>query len=242
MKNFKLTTYFILSFLIFSLNSCENEPLDSGFDIGNGNTQGNTDGDTDGNTDDDSNSTGDYWPRAIGNTWTYNALSGEEEVYNMIETEMFNGDEYYAYDSFLGLPTWLRKQGVNYYVRNEVFYSIPGYDVQSTPFVVNMLKDDAEVGESWSSDINYTISFIATAGSPEIPDTSVSATYSFEMIGRDLSRTVEGNTYENVLHVNLTVSALGQNETADYYYAKDVGMIEYVSNGGSVTLIDYTLN
>ncbi|SFN82551.1 hypothetical protein SAMN04487989_104237 [Bizionia echini] len=228
----KSLTLLSISIFFITFTACDNEPLDAGLNGADGN----------GNNEPSGNTTGDYWPRAEGNTWTYNALGGTEETYTIIGTEIIDGINYFEFDNLLGIPAWMRKGGANYYVRNEVYYELPGFEVQSTPFVVNMLKDDAEVGETWSSNVNYTLSFTPTDGSPGIPDTPVNALYTLEMIERDMTKTVEGIAYTNVLHVHLVVSASGQIEEADYFYAKDIGLIEYISGGGSVTLLEYTLN
>ena len=64
------------------------------------------------------------------------------------------------------------------------------------------------------------------------------------MMARDLTRTVEGVEYDNVLQVQLTLEALGNPEdvVVQYYYAKDVGLIEFVGDLSSGTLVSYNLN
>ncbi|MFD2824756.1 hypothetical protein ACFS5M_13825 [Lacinutrix iliipiscaria] len=186
--------------------------------------------------------TQDYWPRAIGNSWTYNTFFDGEQIYEISGTETIDGFEYYAFDELFANPTWLRKSGVNYLMRSEISGSIPGYQFASTPFIINMIKEDATIGETWESDVSYTISYTPETGSPDIPDADVDALYSFEMIERDITRTVEGVNYTDVIHIELTVTALGTTDVSHYYYANHIGMIEYLTNSGSNTLLEYTLN
>jgi hypothetical protein len=179
----------------------------------------------------------DYWPRAIGNSWTYNSLNGEIETYTILNTETIDGNEYYAFDELFDTPSWLRKSGTSYYVRSIVSGEVGGIEFTSTPIELKMIKDDAVVGETWQSEVSYTITY-----SGAIPDVDVVATYDFEMIERNISRTVEGVDYTDVIHIETVVSAVGSVVTVQYYYAKDVGMIEYITDAGTATLTDYILN
>ncbi|QRM90490.1 hypothetical protein FG167_15025 [Lacinutrix sp. WUR7] len=179
----------------------------------------------------------DYWPRAIGNSWTYNGLNGEIETYTILNTETIDGNEYYAFDELFDTPSWLRKSGTSYYVRSIVSGEVGGIEFTSTPIELKMIKDDAVVGETWQSEVSYTITY-----SGAIPDVDVVATYDYEMMERNISRTVEGVDYTDVIHIENVVSAVGSVVTVQYYYAKDVGMIEYITDAGTATLTDYSLN
>lgn len=184
----------------------------------------------------------DYWPRAIGNSWTYNTAINGEQTYQITGTETIDGLNYYVFDDLFGGPSWLRKEGPNYYVRAQFSGSLPGYQFTSTPFEVNMIKDDAIVGETWVSDASYTISYIPEPGQPNIPDSDVNATYTFEMMERDLTRNVEGVDYNDVILIELVVSSGTTNVTTQYYYSNNIGLIEYITSEGANTLSNYTLN
>jgi len=184
----------------------------------------------------------DYWPRAIGNSWTLRATDGTEDTYTMTGVEMLDGFEFYAFDELYGSPSWLRKSGPNYYLRAEFSGEIPGYQLMSTPFTINMIKDDAAIGETWESNVNYTITYIPDAGLPSIPETNVDATYTFEMMERDISKIVEGETYNEVIHIEMVLTALGENIITQYYYANGIGIIEYNNDEGDTTLLDYNIN
>ena len=184
----------------------------------------------------------DYWPRAVGNFWTLNGIDGVNETYTIIGTETFDGQEFYAFDELYGSPSWIRKSGSNYFLRASLVGEIPGYQITSTPFTINIIKDEAVVGETWESMVSYTISYIPDPGSPTLPDANVDAVYDFEMIERDMTRTVEGVTYNEVIHIEMVLTALGQSIVSQYYYANNIGIIEYTSPDGSTTLVDYSLN
>ncbi len=157
---------------------------------------------------------------------------------------MINGNTYYKFDNLLGQESWLRKTGDSYFIRTAAAgFPIQGYEISTTYITLKMLIDSAEVGEQWSNNVSYTISYTPiTAGLPDIADIDFSATYNFEMMGRDLTRTIEGTEYQNVLHVNLIVVASGQSSSVDYYYAKDIGLIEFDGEQSSGRLMSYTLN
>ncbi|MBQ0785978.1 MAG: hypothetical protein KBT69_00650 [Oceanihabitans sp.] len=180
----------------------------------------------------------DYWPRAIGNSWTYNTFNSVIETYTITGMETIDGTEYFAFDQLYGYPSWIRKSGPNYYLRAQFSGDIAGIGFTATPFIINMIKDDAIIGETWESDVTYTINYDAAG----VPDTEVNALYSFEMKERDITRTVSGENYSNVIHIELVTTAPGQSITSQYYYAKDVGMIDYEHPDGTNTLLEYTLN
>ncbi len=266
MKITKLAFAFIILICVFSMQSCENEPLDSDLisgvsdDTGNddiGNDDGGTDdggtddgGNDDGGTDDGDtsgtgeDSTGDYWPRAIGNIWNFDDTFYGSVTYNMIGTEEINGETYYKFDDLFNSESWLLKSGDSYYIRTAIGgYTLPGYDVTTSYITTKMLVDTAEVGEEWVSNVSYTISYVPNDSNyPDVPDIDFSAVYNFEMMGRDLTRTVEGVEYENVLHVRLTLVAAGTGSIVDYFYAKNVGLIEFVGDQSAGTLVSYSLN
>ncbi len=262
MKITKLAFTFILLICVASIQSCENEPLDpdltSGISDGTGNGGGTDDGGTDdggtdgGGTDNGGtdgtgqDSSGDYWPRAIGNIWNFNDTVYGEVTYDMVETEVIDGDTYYKFDNLLNSESWLLKSGDSYYLRTAIGgFDIPGYSVTTSYITTKMLIDTAEEGDEWVSNVSYTIAYLPTDSNyPEIPDIDYSAAYNFKMMARDLTRTVEGVEYDNVLQVQLTLEALGNPEdvVVQYYYAKDVGLIEFVGDLSSGTLVSYNLN
>jgi len=239
-----LSTIFIL-FIV----SCENEPLE-GFDLDELNNiidpivtptgLGSV------STVQEEASSGDYWPRAINNEWNFNSTFYGPVSYDMISTETIDGIEYYKFDELFGAEAFLRKSGDVYYTRsNASDFPLQGYEVTTSPIEVALLKDSAEVGDTWTTEVDYLITYTPIdANFPNIPAVPFQATYMFEMMGRDLTRTVEGNEYTEVLHVELTLTVPGNplTEIVDYYYAKDVGLIEASGSADQSTLTAYSLN
>jgi hypothetical protein len=229
---------------IMSFQSCENESLDSDFtENANDGTDGQ--GTNNGGTDSDvGESSGDYWPRAIGNIWNFSDTFYGDTTYNMISTETIDDNLYYKFDQLMNQESWLRKTGDSYYIRAAVqSFPIEGYEVATTYLTIKMLKDSAQIGETWTNNVNYTITYVPiTDGLPEIPAINIDAVYDLEMMGRDLTRTVGDVTFENVLHVELNLSSGQVSSAVDYYYAKDVGLIEFVGDQSSGALLSYTLN
>lgn len=247
MKITKLAIAFVILIGAVSLQSCDIEPIDPALTSGVSNDTGNNGGSGDDGdfTGTGADSTGDYWPRAIGNFWKFDDSFYGDVTYSMIATEEINGQTYYQFDDLLNSEAWLLKTGDSYFIRTAIGgFDISGYSVSTTYITTKMLVDSAEEGDEWSSNVSYTISYTPTNPSyPEIPDVDYSAVYNFEMIARDLSRTVEGVEYDNVLQVRLTLQAEGSaGAVTDYYYAKDVGLIEFVGNISSGTLTSYNLN
>ena len=231
--NYFIRVFILAVFAIFQ--SCETEPLDSDVSQIDNNNPIIDEGET----------TGDYWPRAIGNMWNFDDSYYGDVTYHMVSTENIEGNTYYKFDQLFGQESWLRKSGDSYYIRTALEgYPIPGYDVTTSYLEIKLLADSALVGEHWSTDADYSISYIPNIeGYPEIPDLTFQATYDYEMVERDISRTVEGVEYNNVLHVKSTVSSQGTPDyVVHYYYAKDIGLVEFVGDSSSGTLQDYSLN
>ncbi|WP_397362908.1 hypothetical protein [Olleya sp. R77988] len=234
--------------LVLLVFSCENEPLD-GFDLTNNtNTAGSTGPTGLGSVNNvqEETSSGDYWPREINNEWDFNSTYYGSVSYSMVSIETIDGFDYYKFDYLFGAEAYLRKSGDVYYTRQSADnFPIPGYDISTSDIEVALLKDSALVGETWSTEVDYVVSYTPNqAGFPEIPDIPVQANYTFEMIGRDLTRTVEGNDYTDVLHVKLALTIPGNTtvDYTDYYYAKNVGLIESIGSADHSALTSYSLN
>ena len=237
----KYICMFIVAVAIMSFQSCENEPLDPDFIENSNNT--NEDEETDDGT---TESSGDYWPMAIGNIWNYSNTILGDTACNIVSTEIIDDNLYYKCNQFGNQESWLRKAEDSYYQRSMIqSMPIEGYEVTSTYITIKMLKDTAQIGETWSSNVSYDLTYVATTeGLPEIPSINMNAVYDLEMKGRDLTRTVGDTTYENVLHVelNLSMSPNIVSATTDYYYAKGIGPIEIIGDDSSSILLSYTLN
>ncbi len=236
--------------LVLVLFSCNNEPLED-FDLESLNDSTTTGSTSPTGLGSESNvqeeaTSGDYWPRAINNEWNFDSSYYGLVSYDMISIENIDGIDYYKFDQLFGAEAYLRKSGDVYYVReNASGFPIQGYDISTSPLEIALLKDSAQVGDTWSTSVDYVVTFTPTMeGLPEIPPTPVQANYLFEMLGRDLTRVVEGTEYSDVLHVKLTLTVPGSTDVdyTDYYYAKNVGLIEYSGSADQGTLTSFSLN
>ncbi len=114
--------------------------------------------------------------------------------------------------------------------RGSEYYHISGsdyYSFQSLPAALGgskvenlYLKAGATVGSTWSQP--YNISFNS------VP---LTVTVVNKIEGKGISRTVNGVSYNNVIHVSTSISVAGVPPTAlvtdiDYYYAPNFGLIE----------------
>ncbi len=235
-------TLFAVFFAVLTFTSCEDNPLEGSFidETGVGTASGGLSGGT-------GTSTGDYWPRAIGNTWTYDLSSGGQETQEMTATLNEGGKTYYTTPVSLGTTSGVfgvAKQAASYFVRTTVLVSAGGYDTTTAqPLKVKQLQDDASVGVTWENPMSVTYTYTPTAGGTAIPNVVLNLNYKYTMVERDMTKTVNGQVYTNVLHISLVLETTGQpNILGNYYYAKDVGIIEYNVGTDSRTLNSYTLN
>jgi len=233
MRSLKLT--FLLAIIAgFTFTSCENEPLTGTFtDETGGAGSGSGSG----------ASTGDYFPRAVGNKWEHNISTGGSTAFEMISTSDIDGFTYYNFPDDNGLGS-IRKSSASYFTRIAVNQTTPAYIITGTPVEVKFIQDDAAVGESWENPVTTIYSYAPVGANPAIPDATINANYKYTLEEKDISREVNGQVYENVIHIShILETGLGTpNTTGDYYYAKDIGIIEFSLDGIIYTLTSHTLN
>jgi len=232
MKSIKIT--FLLALLAsFTFISCENEPLTGTFTDETGVVGGDGEG----------TSTGDYFPRAVGNKWEHTVSTGGSTVYEMISTSSIGGFTYYNFPDNNGFGA-IRKSSASYFTRIAVNITSPAYIITGTPIEIKFLQDDAVVGTSWENPVTSVYTYVPVGGSPAIADATVNTNYKYTLEEKDISREVNGQVYENVIHVShILETGLGTPDTiGDYYYAKDIGIIEYALDGTTYKLTSYTLN
>ncbi|MFD0962485.1 hypothetical protein [Pseudofulvibacter geojedonensis] len=244
MKTIK-STFVLLLITSLSFISCNDEPLEGNFadELNIDNAGGGGAGAGSGT------STGDYFPRAVGNQWELSISTGGTQSLNMVSTSQHNSITYYDFSSSVGYGS-IRKSAASYFNRIAVSIDNPAYIIESTPFEIKFLQDDAVVGTSWDNVVSSTYSYTPIGDSPAIPNTTVSMNYKYTLLGRDLTRNVNGQTYNNVIHISHVLETLGEGGSlgdtgdieGDYYYSKDIGLIEYSIDGVTYKLNSYTLN
>lgn len=252
MKNFKNLISLFLVIVSFSFISCENEPLDSSL-LGANSTNNNSGGG--GNT-----SSGDYWPAALNNTWSFSTNGAASQQMKIVSTSSLNGYTYYNFNSILGQGTQvsgtaamgMRKGSGDYYIK--VYSSSAniggGITANQSDFEFLVLKDYLSVGQTWNGSYTQTTSY--SGGGISLPSATTNSNYVGTILGTGLTEIVDGETFTNVIKLSIaqTVVITGNptatNLTTTYWFAKNVGIIksETVNAGTTSTsvLTDYILN
>lgn len=238
--------------LIFSslVISCSGdvEPIDPAIQIPNPNNGGgnNGGGDNGGGT-----STGDYWPMAVNNSWTFIKDGENQPPMKIISTESINNSTHYKYENFVGMSTegqafegtiWTKKSNGNYYVRQQATIpGIPGMpSITISPIEIIILKDFLAVNQTW------TQNFTQTTTIEGIPPVQTQVNIVGKILEKDVTVTVNNVSYENVIKVELIQNTQGQTLTNYYWFAKNIGLIKYINIAMGQTLnhdlVNYTVN
>lgn len=234
-----LKTFFSVLILVFAFTSCEIEPLDSSISVGSG--SGAT-------------SSGDYWPTTINNKWTFQQNGVAQSPMKIIGSSTIGGALYYEFSpqggsgggaSANSVTTRLNKNGGNYNLKtDDLNINAGGLSGVQTGYTMILLKDNIAVGETWSG--NYTQSTTYTG----IPALITTTNYTGTILAKNVSATVNGETFNDVIKMNLHQenNFSGTITTADteYWFAKNVGPIKTVTTSGGANyesiLIDYLIN
>jgi hypothetical protein len=170
--------------------------------------------------DDDTPSTdkpANYSPLTVGSNWTYNSTEGNGDTipFTITVTDKdtgINGKTYKVLRSSDGSENnYLAKMDSDYYR----FSSFAGIGSLEELY----LKDNRPVNSTWTNSTSFTI-----PGGLPVP---LTANLTYIVKEKGASRAVNGKTYSDVIHINVTISVIGQNfGGGDFFYAKDVGLIE----------------
>lgn len=227
MKKFKFLAGFILLFTAFNFTSCDNEALDGDIDPGTENG-GNNGGENGGGT-----STGDYWPMAINNQWVFVANSVTQDPMKITSTQQIGGNTHYKYDTFFGTSVsgefdgegtvTTRKSNGNYYVRQEV--NIPAQEGQPaivvSPMEFIVFKDNLAVNGTWTQNLTQTTTIQG------LPPIRTAVTFKGKILEKNVTMTVNGAEFTNVIKVELIQTTQGVVNTNYYWFSKNVGPIKY---------------
>lgn len=176
-----------------------------------------------------------YMSLAAGNSWTYETVNNLTTVIStntLASTNRdstINGKSYHVFTNSNGAANeYYNISGSDYYTFRNLISLGTGTTVEHI-----YLKENATVGLSWSQ----TITIAPFSGVP----TTVPLTITNTITEKGLTRTVNGKTYSNVIHVTtvLASSSLPAGSlTTDIhtYYAPKYGMIES-RNKITVTLV-----
>lgn len=161
------------------------------------------------------NTPANYSPLTVGSNWTYNYTEGTSspDMFTLTVTDkdtVVSGKTYKVLSSSdESGNNYLAKIDSNYYR----FASFPGIG----SFEELYLKDNLPVNGTWRDSTSFSI-----PGSP-VP---LTADLTYFVKEKGISHIVNGKTYNDVIHINVTISVFSLSfGGGDFYYAKDVGMI-----------------
>lgn len=168
------------------------------------------------NSSSSTNTTVNYSPLTVGSNWTYNYTDGTSSpgTFTLTVTgkdTTANGIKYNLLSSSDGSQnTYLAKVDSNYY-RITAFAGIGSLQEL-------YLKDNRPEGSTWTGSAPFTL--------PGVP-IPLTADLTYLVKEKGITRPVNGKTYNDVIHINVAIGVLTQNfGGGDFYYAKDIGMIE----------------
>jgi hypothetical protein len=158
----------------------------------------------------------DYQPVTAGSTWQYNSSTLGLYTETALGTDndtTIEGEKYSTLNNSEGGRRYVNKNGVIY--KSYSYFEAIGESLKLT-----YLKD-ATVGTTWDDVINYDYNGFA-----------VPVTFRYTIASRDGSKVVNSKTYENVIAVDIRISASsllvggdGTVATGQQFFAKGVGGI-----------------
>jgi len=160
-------------------------------------------------------SSGNFSPLTSGSSWTYKYSEGTSASNNITVTvtnrdTVVGGKTYKVLTSSDGTTSYLAKTGSDYYR----FGSFPSVGINS--FEELYLKDNKGVNETWTSVANFVFS-----------GQNIAANLTYTIKEKGVTRTVNGNVFNNVTHVRLDISIAGNVlGGGEFFYQDGVGLIE----------------
>lgn len=242
----KIKNLFSIFVIITSLAfvSCENEPIDPSL-TNNSNSNNSGGGNTGGGNSTPSN---DYWPTAINNSWTLQQNGTNLAPMKIVSTETIGGNLYYKFapQSANGATNnnYLRKSGGSYFLKtSDTSLNISGLTGTQTGFEFIVLKDNIAVNATWAGSYTQTTTYTG------IPAITQDTDYTGTILAKDVTETVNGVTYNNVIKLNIHQETTSPGSLSivntEYWFAKNVGIIKSKTYAGSgiytSILVSYTL-
>ena len=174
---------------------------------------------------------GNYFPMAVNNKWNYTNGTANTEV-NLIGTTTFNNNTYYEMtdtntDSQINIQVWMNKRGASYYQKSSVSTQTQGSTtIVIDGFEMKMLRDDLQVGETWNGSAKPKVTYSGSSGSGT---TYANISYEGHVTARDVSVTLGGITYTNVIKTEMIITETVNSQTVtisgESWFAKDIGLI-----------------
>lgn len=164
-----------------------------------------------------------YLTTSAGSTWQYHQIdsSGSTPVnkdYTLISSSkdtLVNTRTYHVFNLSTGSNQYLALSGHDYYE----YDSLPA-GLGSANFEQLYLKDNATIGISWTQSSNVIVQGV-----------SVPVMLTYTISEKGISRIVNSVTYNDVIHVSITISSslipsASLTSNIDSYYAIKYGLIE----------------
>jgi hypothetical protein len=169
----------------------------------------------------------DYIPTTKGSNWTYGGV--RPYSYRVTGgTKVIDGLTYVELETTAGSET-----AKSYLIKDKGVYTTIGFVPNSGDIKIAILKEETPVGKPWEQ--KNVINGVETK-------------MTFTIVEKDVTKTVEGKTYKNVINVKMvtTYTFMGVDFdtaiTTNYYFAKGVGLIlTDVESYGQIPLLSYTV-
>jgi hypothetical protein len=150
----------------------------------------------------------DYQPLTVGSNWTYTSNGTSYKLTLTNRDTVAVGRTYKVLSNSNGANQYQAKVGTEYYRLASLQGILPAYDEL-------YLKSDQNVSATWQLIIPIQVSTV-----------TVNVTAKYTIAEKGISKTVQGTNYTDVVHVHQDFSSpFGNNGTADWYYAKGIGLI-----------------
>jgi len=211
-------------------------------------------------------STGDYFPFAINNQWTFKQDGELNDPIKIVATQSVNGKTYYKVNYFFsstgsaetdGIATQLfRKEGSDYIQRISLkMPAMEGMTITVSPVEYVFLKDNLNAGQTWTYSTLQVTSYDMPDSPIPLPDVKMKITIDGKVTEKNTTATVNGVTYNDVMKVIVKQTALivevpGEFpptiSTSEIWFAKNIGPIKaIITSEGSVStqeLDSHTVN
>lgn len=195
-------------------------------------------------------STGDYWPTAVGNQWVMDQ-DGSEVTMKIISAETVKGDTYFKFNQFAGAandisgtasPSIKKVQG-DYYIKiDDISYATEGVSFKITGYEYIFFKDYLEVNKTWTGSFTQQ----TTVDLPNVPTVKMTVNYTGTILEKGATATVNGVAYKDVIKFKVVQEAKVEGQPsssveAQYWVAKDIGVIKMTSGSTVSTLKTYVV-
>ncbi|MCF6131407.1 hypothetical protein [Flavobacterium wongokense] len=174
--------------------------------------------------------TGNYFPMAVNNKWQYTNDVDATEI-NLIGTQQFGSNTYYEMtdtdaDPSVNGQVYMNKRGASYYQKLSVSTQTQGsLFITIDSFEMKMFQDDLQVGENWNGTARPKVTYTGSTSGHTVANVN----YEGQVTARDVSVTLGGITYNNVIKSTLIVTETVNGQTVTIsgqnWFAKDIGLI-----------------